>query len=31
MDRGDWWATVLGVAKSLDSTERLTLGSGQQV
>ena len=26
MDRGTWWATVSGVAKEMDSTERLTLG-----
>ena len=25
MDRGAWWTTVLGVAKQLDVTERLTL------
>ena len=24
MDRGAWWATVHGVAKELDTTERLT-------
>ena len=24
MDRGTWWATVPGVAKELDTTERLT-------
>ena len=24
-DRGAWWATVHGVAKELDTTERLTL------
>ena len=24
MDRGSWWATVHGVAKSRDMTERLT-------
>ena len=23
MDRGGWWATVRGVAKELDTTERL--------
>ena len=25
MDRGAWWATVHGVTKSKDTTERLTL------
>ena len=25
MDRGAWWATVHGVAKESDTTERLTL------
>ena len=25
MDRGDWWATIHGVTKSKDTTERLTL------
>ena len=25
MDRGTWWVTVHGVAKELDTTERLTL------
>ena len=24
MDRGSWWATVQGVAKESDTTERLT-------
>ena len=26
MDRGAWWATVLGVAKESDNTERLGTG-----
>ena len=25
MDRGAWWATVHGVTKELDTTERLTV------
>ena len=28
MDRGAWQATVLGVAKTSDTTERLTHGYG---
>ena len=30
MDRGTWWATVHGVAKSQDTTERLNIQSTER-
>ena len=30
MDRGDWWATVHGVTKELDTTEQLTLSLSRE-
>ena len=30
MDRGAWWATVHGVAKESDTTERLNNNSGRE-